>query len=225
MEEKFKLGQNYSNNECSGSYRTASRLHEAVINPGDTLCISQYITGYGESDALKIQVYISNQVFDSQHSHVLNGLKLVEHEGPNALFAWGATKTPITGHNFKIMVRGVNLDKPGKSSSTFDTLPGTTYIMSEEDAGGFAPFEYVLKTQKNAKPGNHYLSFYLTYFDGEKWACQEEKASFKINNKFEQYGTHLSIMAAIALLVTIFHDGFFPLLESIHDLGKFMLKK
>ncbi|MGB5954965.1 hypothetical protein [Pseudomonas sp.] len=223
--DEFKLGQqNYPNKDRCGSYRTASRLHEGIINPGEFLNLSQYITGYGLAEGFKIQVYISNQIFDDSESYVLNGLEHLSSTKSKVFMGWGAKRSQVTGHNFKIMLAGVSVDG-SKSSSIFDTQKDTTFIMSEEDANLHAPFEYRLKTRNNAKPGTYYISFYLTYFNGEGWICEEERTSFRINNKFEQYSAALSFLAATALVVTIIHDGLIPLLDSIHELGKFMMNR
>jgi hypothetical protein len=219
----FILGrQNYENHEGYGCYRTASRMHEGTINPGETLRISQYITGYGKSEGLKIQAYISDQIFDKEKSYVTHSLTgSIAGEGKMD-FSWGAEKSIISSHNFKLMLGGIKVDN-AKHSYMFDIQEGATYTMTEQDAGDKAPFEYRLKTNANARPGSHYVSFYLTYFDGACWNCQEEKVTFTINNKFEEYNTILSWLAAAALIVTILHDGLYPVLVSAHDLGKLIL--
>ncbi|MNR58837.1 hypothetical protein D3C85_1799340 [compost metagenome] len=75
---------------------------------------------------------------------------------------------------------------------------------------------------KGAKAGNHYIAFYMTYFNGAEWICEEERIAFKINNTFERYNTVISVLAAAALIVTILHDGITPLVETLHSLGKFI---
>lgn len=213
----FQFGiQNHSKGDAAGSYRLASRVSETSINPGETLKIEQYITGYGPVNLFKIQGYISDEVFDPSSSYVFHSPIGTLNADKTTDFKWGAQKSPITGQNFQMMMGALDVDGT-QHQFMFDTGPDRTHIFTEVPAGGRAPFEYQLKTKRSARPGAHYISFYTTFNDGYNWVCQEEKVHFKINNKFEQYSTPLSILAALALIVTIIHDGFWPIGEWAYD--------
>ncbi len=80
---------------------------------------------------------------------------------------------------------------------------------------GKAPFEFNLRINKKIKAGEHHIDFYFTYFNSWEWVCTKERATFKINNRFERHATTLSVLATIALLVSIFKDGIYPILEKI----------
>jgi hypothetical protein len=214
--------QNHPESDKPGSYKIASRVRETTINPGETLKIAQYITGYGKADAFKIQAYISDEIFDESSSYAWHSLSGKLRPDNKWDFTWGAEKSPVTGHAFRMMMGGVVINNE-RRTYMFDMTPGATHILTEEESGGKAPFEYELKTKRGARPGTHYISFYITYFDGYNWVCQEEKVSFKINNKFEQYSTILSALAAIALLVTIIHDGAWPVSEWAYNQVKSLI--
>ncbi|MNI87603.1 hypothetical protein D3C73_1448140 [compost metagenome] len=106
------------------------------------------------------------------------------------------------------------------STAYFDADTQGGAIFTEVKMGK-APFEYSLKTRKNIQPGQHYIDFHFTYFNDCEWVTKKERLDFKVNNKFEQHSTLLSVLAALALIVTIAHDGIAPLFEFAHDIGKY----
>lgn len=214
--------QNFKDSERPGSYRLASTISDNTFNAGDAIRIDQYITGYGACSGIKIICYISSHIFDEPNSKLNSGLRPPTPDTP--LLRWGNEEIPISNGGYSFTLSSMKNELWPEKSSVFDTKEGYNYIITERNLSG-APISYTLKLHENVKPGNHYLSFYMTYFNGAEWICEEEKIQFRVNNTFEKYNTLISALAATALLVTIIHDGVFPLLESIHDLGVFMLKK
>lgn len=214
----------YRNGDKPGAYQLASVIGETTINPGHTLKIKQFITGYGNINGAKIQAYISSDTFDKEASYIIHsasGKVLNDH---TLELKWGATTTPFENSEFRLMIGGISLHEgmPATSFLDADNDSSSTYLISEKTLGNSAPFEYILKTKHKSNPGIHYINFYLTYYNGEQWTSSEEKIQFKINNVFEKYNRTLSLLAAIALIVTIIHDGLYPFLEVVHDLGKFI---
>ncbi|WP_223503779.1 hypothetical protein [Pseudomonas sp. BF-R-24] len=216
---KITLGPkalNHPNSDKPGAYKLASKLKESILNPGETLNLEQYVTGYGSNSGFKIVCYISNNVFDEENSYLHTELS----QQKNAL-KWGEKKIKVDNGGFSLTPSSMQNENWEKPEFIFDTKESANYIITEKSLIN-APFTYKLKTHRNAKAGAHYIVFYLTYFNGSEWMCEEERVSFKINNTFERFNTLLSILAAAALIVTIAHDGIAPLFDKLHEIGKFV---
>lgn len=210
--------RNWENFDAPGSYTLASRVSETVINAGDTLKFEQYITGYGEIKKCKIQCYISSDIFDYSCSTLTNSISQTE----DFQLYWGADTDNIGEIGFSCMCQGLKAPKWKEETLFFDTSPG---LLLSEIKATKAPFDYSLKTKPHIKPGNHYIDFYLTYFNGAEWKSSKERVDFRVNNSFEKHSTIISFLAAVALLVTILHDGAAPLFELIHELGKHIISR
>lgn len=208
--------RNWNNYDAPGSYALASRVSETVINAGDTLKFEQYITGYGEIKKCKIQCYISSDIFDDTVSTVTNSLA----QRDNIELFWGARRDVIGEPGYHCTCSGLRADNWEEETLFFDA--GSHGMLLSEMKVTNAPFDYSLKTRNNIKPGSHYIDFYMTYFNGEEWKTSKERVDFRVNNSFEKHSTVISLLAAAALIVTIVHDGLAPLLETIHELGKYI---
>lgn len=208
---------NFENSQKPGSYKLASIISDGTLNPGELVVIKQYITGYGEISGIKIISYISSELFDEKLSHLESGLE--KNKEGSDLIHWGGEKINFFNSGITVVPASISFGK--WTSPIFDTEDGQTSILTEKGLPE-APFTYKLKLKENATPGQHYIVFYMTYFNGSEWVCLEEKVALKVNNKFEQYSSTLSVLAATALLVTILHDGIYPIIDSLHDLSKYI---
>ncbi|WP_219268837.1 MULTISPECIES: hypothetical protein [Pseudomonas] len=215
-----KKALNFPDAEKPGAYKLASLLKESIVNAGDIVSIDQYITGYGANSGLKLVCYISNKIFDESASTLTTELSPPSEKNNNT-FQWGLKKIPVENGGFSLTPGKLQLEHWPKAEAIFDTTLGNNYILTERSLSS-APFAYKLQTLRNAKAGVYYLSFYLTYFNGNEWVCEEDKVDFRINSTFERYNTTISLLAATALIVTIFHDGVGPLFEIFHEIAKFV---
>jgi len=211
--------RNFRNSDAPGDYRLATVISKTSLNPGELVNIKQYITGYGQIDGIKLVSYISSAIFDESASYMTSGFG--RNKDNPSISTWGKTKLGYSNSGLTLIPGGIKAPTWELPTFIHDMENNSNSILTER-ALPIAPFTYNLKLKPNAPPGLHYLSFYLTYFNGANWACLESRVEIKINNKFEQYSTPLSILAALALIVTIFHDGAIPILESIHELGKYI---
>jgi hypothetical protein len=218
--ELAKLG--YTNAHMNGAYRLASRVSQSSVNPGDPFELEQFITGYGDISGAKIVCFISSDVFDVDESKFYAGVKMTPNiETNKTLIEWGGSEYAFKDVGTSYLMPGIPIENSEERITFFDVANNTNFISTERKLEN-APLDYKLKIKKNAHPGTQYIVFYLTYFNGAEWVCAEEKITFKINNKFEQYSTSLSVLAALALIVTIFHDGIYPMLDYFHDVGKYI---
>lgn len=200
-----------------GAYALATKVGESVIDAGGVLSFEQYICGYGEISHSKIRCLLSSDIFDYDNSSVVNGIRWDAEAGA---LQWGANKDKISEDGMCMSIRGISRPDWDESTSFFDI--SDEGLLFTEIKIHKAPFEFSLKTRRNIRPGQHYIDFHFTYFNGCEWVTKKERVDFRVNNKFEQYGTLLSCLAALALVVTIVHDGLAPLVELSHEVGVFV---
>lgn len=208
---------NFPNAENPGAYRLLSRIAENTYNPGDTIKLEQFITGYGANSGFKIICYMSDNLFDETQSKLFSGLRPPTADTP--MLRWGAEEIPISNGGYSFTLSSMQNELWDRPAQTFDTKDQLNYVITERNLSG-APISYSLKLKKNVRPGMHYITSYMTFFNGHEWVCQEEKIPFKINNTFERYNTVIAALAAAALVVTIIHDGAVPMIDTFHDWGK-----
>lgn len=217
----MKAPRNQPFAEKPGDYKIASRVYSYVINPGDTLKIDQFITGYGEIYQAKIIGYFSPDTFDTENTRIVSGL-IARFEENGMHIKWGKSEDKIRQDDSIVMnISGWQAEGWKETTSAFD-LSNDSNIIATEVKLEHAPIHYKLKTNNHLKPGAYHLSFYLTYFNGDSWCCVEERIDFKVQNPFERYNGVISALAAIALVVAIAADGLIPLFKQFHEIGKFV---
>ncbi|WP_159955666.1 hypothetical protein [Pseudomonas sp. R76] len=204
------------NGEKPGSYQIATRSGKTTINPGETLIFEQYVTGYGNIQTAKLQAYISTDAFDLEDSYILSSLA-TENTEMGLKLSWGNQKDKLSETGFTCVMAGLSYTPDDESTMIFDVEQASKRpILASEKKLNHAPFEYTLKTKKALSPGEHYIDFYLTYFNGEKWITSKERVSFKIRNFFERHAKTISALAIIASI-----SGIIRFLASpIYDLVK-----
>jgi hypothetical protein len=208
---------NFPNSDKPGAFKLASKLSENVVNAGSTVTLEQYITGYGANSGFKIICYISAKIFDESESILISAL--LPPDDQSEMLRWGSQTMPISNGGHSLTMSMMKNELWPKPEAIFDIKENLNFIITERSLPA-APFTYKLKIRKDAKPGLHFIVFYMTYFNGSEWICEEERVSIKINSTFERYNTLISALAAAALIVTIIHDGIAPVIETFHDWGK-----
>ncbi|MBJ2182826.1 hypothetical protein JC795_32130 [Pseudomonas veronii] len=207
------------NAEAKGSYQIATRIGRTSLNPGETLDFEQFITGYGEIRSAKIACYISSEIFNKETSHVTSSLYERENANGENDILWGSEQHNISDIGYTLNLSGIQLRGWKERTLFIDVDDSTNRVLTEVKLEK-APFEFKLTTLASASPGMHYLDFYLIYFNGSEWVSQKERVAFKINNKFEKNSDMLSMLAALALTVTIIKDGISPVVGILHEIGK-----
>lgn len=207
--------RNAPNGDKPGSYQIATRAGKTTINPGDTLEFEQYITGYGQIRTAKIQAYISTDSIDLKASYILNSLAVEEIDNRIEI-SWGSQKDMLSDTGFTCLMAGYQEFGDDESTMVFDHNQKTKdpTLLCEKKVK-HAPFEYHLKTKSNLSPGEHYMDFYLTYYNGEKWVTSKERVTFKIRNIFERFAKSISALAVIASVSGIVRFAIYPLYEAI----------
>ena len=203
-----------ANADKPGSYQIATRAAKTTINAGDLLEFEQYITGYGNIRTAKIQAYISTAAFDLDRSHILNSLKRTDVESGLKL-SWGSRKDKVHEVGFTCLMAGISAPDDDESTMIFDASDSDEPILLSEQKIERAPFEYSLRTNKTASPGDHYIDFYLTYFNGEKWVTSKERVPFRIKNIFERHAKSISLLALATSMSGILRFALIPLYDMV----------
>lgn len=198
--------RNGQNADKKGAYDLVARINNAIINRGEYLTVEIFITGYGQIGNSKFVFYPSIDIIDTSESTLTYGLKH-EPSGTGTLISWGEKTENLDGV-------GVSVDLAGgwvKSSWTtneatvyFDiTASPTPQIMTEATHFEIAPIVLKLKIKKKAQPGNHFLHFGFTYFNGQEWSGSNQQVQFTIKNVFQKHEIPISILVFIATILTI----------------------
>lgn len=172
----------------TGSYEQVFMLHNPVIQPGDTLRLQQFVTGYGDIRYAKLVFYPPPEIFNSERSFVINGFR---DEGGK--LAWGGKKQPVHSKGFTSFLAGVGSDKHHAGwhvhTMFFDVHapePGMQPQIATETSQEYAPFDYQLVTNQDILPGKYSLEFHLTYFNGAAWKTSSKKVDFSVQNWYER---------------------------------------
>ncbi|MEE4882398.1 hypothetical protein V2K29_01965 [Pseudomonas alliivorans] len=197
-----------ANADATGAYHIATSINKSVIDPGDEVYIEQYITGYGSIFGAKLQTYISPGSFDMENSSIRSSLKV---DGKKLY--WGGDIAKLSELGFTCVMAGLSInDQPPTMFLDLienDNISGMPVLITERKMG-HAPFEYSLKTRSDIKPGDYYMDFYLTYFNGEKWHCVKERVPFKVRNFFERHSKAVSWLAITATILGILRLAIIP---------------
>ena len=211
--QKFKdKPRNKIDYDKCGHYELVPQLQKAELDPGDTLKIDLYFSGYGQIRGSKVYFSTVDSLFDTTS---YTKFDLNKHD---STLYWGyTTKTLITPSRFEFSLTGMDnksskswglpteyVDYPSDDSTKVDSTDFA--ILTEVDMEN-PPFSIRLHTKKSAPPGNYVAEIVYTYFNGQEWQGQTQVINYKINNKFEQYPIWTwvigFVVAVIAVIPTI----------------------
>lgn len=182
-----------------GRYEPAIRLQKPVINPGDTLEVEVFITGYGNIGPAKLAFYPSPGTFVERDSRGRISLELVDGvptwAGPHGMV--GDTGVMVT------MQEGLQGEGWSAPTLFFDTTAGRPPQIMTETKHLNAPFTFSLVTRPRVSPGTYLLQFYLTYFNGIKWCVSSQQTSFTIRTLLQRHEVAVAVVASIAAAAAV----------------------
>jgi hypothetical protein len=199
--------------DVPGAYEQALRVQQSVINPGGTITVSQFFTGYGEIHGSKVVFYPSDDLFNSKQSYVLCDMHVIEGK-----HVFGAKKRPIDWRGCTFGLLGLSAEPWARSTLFVDTTMGDVPQILTETSNPEPPFKYHLVTNKDVRPGTYSLEFYFTYFNGQAWKSSGKKVDFKVQTVFERYQVPLAVFGLLASILglgrawwTVFFQGAVPM--------------
>ncbi len=185
--------------ECPGSYEPAIRIRNPVINPGETLEVEVFITGYGRIGPSKLAFYPSPGIFNDRDSFTCFGIK---RDGD--LLTWGARQEPVGEAGCVIGLHGgvqvPEWDMPSFFVDLSDQIP--PQILTETSQVN-APISFSLSTLPDAAPGTYRVQFYLTYYNGNYWSVAKQDVSSGVRSLLQRYEVTVAVIAFIAAAATI----------------------
>lgn len=187
----------------------ATRAGKTIINPGENFKIEQYITGYGHIAQAKLLCYLSSDIFDPQFSYVNHSMK---HDQTTGRMTWGNYTSKFNDPGLTLSLKGLKEVGWEESSMIIDIDNKSNRVTTEAKILN-APLDYNFKTLKSIAPGEHYIDFHFTYYNGEKWIITKEKFAFKVRNFFERHAKAISWLALTATAISIFRFAAVPLVE------------
>ena len=195
-----------------GAYEQVIKLVNPVINPGATLEVEQFFTGYGNITGAKLGFFPNVDVFVSKDSKVMSHL----YEKSPKVYAFGRNEHPFenTGLHISLTGTGIKMEewKDEKPTLFCDVSGGFTPQIMTETKLDEAPVKYILKTNKKIRPGIYSLDFYFTYHNGSSWKVSTKKAEFKVRNFLERHDVLIGTIAILASVSALVRFAFYPLI-------------
>ncbi|NVO85458.1 hypothetical protein [Hymenobacter terrestris] len=197
------------NGDKTGKYELIARIYDANIDPGDTVVVDIYITGYGKIANSKLALYPPVSILDDSGSAVSYGFDYGQER-----VRWGGHTTPISERGI-VLPTMESADESGPGYTRFfdvsdDPTPSIVTEASEGE-GGTAPYTLNMQLSSRAKPGEYKTTLVFTYFNGETWQTSRVDPKFTVRNMFERNErvvSILGILAAIGSIPPIFRVGY-----------------
>jgi hypothetical protein len=194
-----------------GAYDLAIRVSQPIVDPGGSLQVEVYISGYGVIQAAKVAYYPSPEVVDYDKSKMIFGPKRYDdHNG-----GWGGDTVQLSDPSYStggVATLSGGMAQPNNpqwqnQTWFFDGKENQVlnYQISTEvkDPRGTSPLYLDLAVSRSAKPGPQSIQFVLTYFDGQTWKTASKNADFTIRNIYQRHEIFIAVVGLVAAAVTI----------------------
>lgn len=193
--------------DSAGHYELITQLNVAEIEPGEALVIEMYMSGYGNIGGNKIVIERLPPIFilDSPYSftYVLQYHTIGELNGQpvsQLYYPMHSIPTPF-------IVTFAGAQAPNWKQPTHyldaDTSEGGGLQIIPETATLRAPFTVQLATKKGIKPGVYSFPVTYTYFNGQKWAGEQQFVTFKVKDYTERNSTWITVLGLILAFIAI----------------------
>ena len=187
-----------SNSEKCGSYTPVSRLSDDAVDPGGTLEIEIFITGYGDIRNPKLAFYFSPSLID--HTKSICYFDIGKKK--DGSFFWGPSKHSVDETGTIInFTGGVSPDDGNwlEPTNFFDLDDSDSSPLSTESKlGGAAPVRLSLVMNNRARAGSHNIPFVLSYFDGERWQTSSHTVTVQVRNSLQRYAAVPWVLGVVA---------------------------
>ena len=190
-----------------GRYGLVIRLSYDVIDPGDSIEIEVFFSGYGEIVSSKAVFYPSPGIVDNdpEKSYAVYGMGTNEQ----GLSVWGSERVPLLseGNSF-FFCGGLQANNWPCPTIYFDDRkapgpPDPPQVSTEVKLAGCAPLHVYLTTPRKVRPGSHSLHFLYTYFTGVTWESSSETVHFTIRNFYQRNEGRVWFLGAVAAFLGI----------------------
>ena len=191
-----------------GAYSLVSRISHANVDPGKTLYVEVYFTGYGVIEGGKLLAYPSPGIFDASESTITFGIK---QAGDKIFFGGQSFPMDPIGESFWIELNAGCMKSGWKRPTSFFDVRKDAHLILTETALPWClpagqlhgPVTLSLKTKDNAKPGGYDVRFAITYYNGESWVTCQETSQFTVTTWYERWETYCQVAAVVAGLIAL----------------------
>jgi len=195
-----------------GRYVPVVRVHNQVVDPGESLVGDVFFTGYGEISIAKLQFTPSFGVFERDGCTWWSGMTKEDLDDGSAVMRFGGEPHRLGaehGVTLHLTSGGIATDSWERRTIFFDRARSDNSVpqIATECVLDKAPVEFELQTQKRARPGAYSIRFVLTYFDGEEWQVAAHEEIFRIRNLLDRWQVTIAIVGAIAAASAILLAG------------------
>jgi hypothetical protein len=200
-----------------GNYELAIRALNPEIEPGGTINLEVFITGYGEIKGAKVYflappqfIQTGKAIFGLTEKRSLDNLREFEFGGREALTnEHGIIWIGIAGFGANEQEATSFIDV--HYSKSYVGQKPFSHILTENKSKN-APISLDLKTKEDVKPGRHQLKLYFTYFNGKEWktslaSTEVEILTWMKRNEFKAYcvGIIFTIIALFPGYFNVWH--------------------
>ena len=187
--------------EKPGHYELVTELQRTEVDPGDSIDLTLYLSGYGNVRESKLTIEQPPIfVYDSSYMILLEWQLQYNNLGQSRPFFQYVKKT-IPQH--LIMTLGGFKEPTWDLTTDYidnDTLPRSLGILTE---GPQPPCSIHLLTIKDIEPGSYSFPIVYTYFNGSEWQGQQQFVTFKVKTLVERHDTLIAITGLIIAFIAI----------------------
>ena len=167
-----------------GEYNVIISADKSIVEPGDKIKFSFYITGYGYIEQAKLFFSLSEIIHDPETS-IIN--------------TYNATSENIgeTGSTIRVMDSRVFADS-GIMADGQSVYPIILESPLKDKDITYPPYSIEYKILKDTAPGRYYISAYLTYFGKQRWRTASDRYYFEILSPWERDWFQWTVLVLLA---------------------------
>ena len=178
-----------------GCYTLMYRINNTTVDPGDTLEIELYVSGYGRIDTSKLCFYPSTGLFDVKNSYVRFG---VTRAADGAITFGGHEAQPGEAGSTLDLSGGIKIENWLRSTLYWDCAEGELPQIMTETKQRHAPVHMYLVTRRDIAPGSHFMQMTFTYFNGVEWSASSIHVEFVVRNFYQRNEGLVWVLGAVA---------------------------
>jgi len=187
------------------------------LNPGESLEVGVYFSGYGVPDENKLHIKLANDdILDSEN---VGEIIVVELEvGPYGIQSMDLSDMDLRVGGLTLPIpEGIFYDHPDKPvSDGYGIIVGEDdYFPDGKDGRKYAPINLIINIADDAISGDHSIDLVFTYNDSGEIKQESQKVEFHVRNWIERNRRKVEIAGLIAASTVI--------ANSIFNLGSFLL--
>lgn len=222
--ERISSDKKYTARAVAGkepAYDVIPIVRTPNIDPGESIDIGIYVSGYGDVDRSKVSIFHSQpQILDKENPgelkhNIVGGLDKSSNE-IQTLFTGDVIIEEGLDPTLELTQSGVTLslspihfaDDPGwgppRGHSHYAKNETYPRILSETTFNSRSPVEITYFTSDQASPGDYEIHAVLTYGNGEQTQQSKESVSVHINNRRERWEPVPTIAIILAALIALF---------------------